>query len=322
MEIISLEQILKTIPSIDLISEIEQGFIAYSEGRAIIPAIGEMILDKGEVHIKYGYIREDEFYVIKIASGFYENPKLGISSNNGLMLLFRQMTGELVCVLIDEGYLTVVRTAVAGAITAKYLAPAKVNKIGIVGTGTQARFQLLYLKNILTCRQVLVWGRGLKQLNHYKADMEKEGFIVEVTRDTEDIPKQCNLIVTTTPSKIPLIDNIALMKGTHITAIGSDTPEKQELNSMLLKNADIIVVDSIEQCLKRGEIFKAINSGLIREDMVMELGDIISGSVKGRTSEKQISIADLTGVAVQDIKIASAVFKAITSKTHLHNGKA
>ena len=111
--------------------------MAYSEGRAVVPPVGELLLEKGEVHIKYGYIEGDDFYVIKIASGFYGNPKLGIPSGNGLMLLFSQQTGELVCTLKDEGLLTDVRTAVAGAIASKYLAPVNIQRIGIVGTGMQ-----------------------------------------------------------------------------------------------------------------------------------------------------------------------------------------
>ncbi len=130
----------------------------------MVPPVGELLLDKGEVHIKYGYLEQDEYYVIKIASGFYDNPKIGLSSSNGLMLLFSQQTGELLSILLDEGYLTDTRTAVAGAIAAKHLAPKNVSRIGIVGTGTRARLQLEYLKQVTDCRQVLAWGRGEAQL--------------------------------------------------------------------------------------------------------------------------------------------------------------
>ncbi len=128
MKIISLAQIKEILPSIDLISEIEKGFAAYSQNRTVVPPVGELLLEKGEVHIKYGFIKNDDFYVIKIASGFYENSKLGLSSSNGLMLLFKQETGELASILLDEGHLTDVRTAIAGAIAAKYLAPEKIYK--------------------------------------------------------------------------------------------------------------------------------------------------------------------------------------------------
>ena len=311
MKIIPLERIKEILPSLDLIPAIETGFAAYSNGQAVVPPVGELILDKGEVHIKYGYLKKDDYYVIKIASGFYDNPKLGLPSSNGLMLLFSQKTGELVSILLDEGYLTDIRTAIAGAITAKYLAPESIERIGIVGTGIQARLQLSYLSQVIDCRQVLVWGRGDIQLAKYKIEMEKQDFKINKTLNTADILRTCNLIVTTTPSTTPLLSASDLQTGTHITAVGSDTPDKQELDSAILSRADIVVADSISQCMVRGEIFKAIQTSQISPDDLTELGDIITGKKQGRTDDNQITVADLTGVAVQDIKITEAVYKAL-----------
>ena len=158
---------------------------------------------------------------------------------------------------------------------------------------------------------MLVWGRGEEQLDRYQCDMEAHGFSIEPTRSTKDIPRSCNLIVTATPSITPLLHAMDLQAGTHITAVGSDTKEKQELDPAILSMADLVVADSIGQCLERGEICKAIRSGHLTRDGAIELGNIISGKHPGRTSEEQITVADLTGVAVQDIKIASAVFQAI-----------
>lgn len=312
MKTISLEQIKGILPQLDLIPVIEAGFVAYSAGRAVVPPVGELLLDKGEVHIKYGYLRHHDYYVIKIASGFYQNPGLGLPSSNGLMLLFSQETGELKSILLDEGHLTDIRTAVAGAIAAKYLAPKKVERIGMVGTGIQARLQLWYLKGVTTCRQVLVWGRGEPQLSHYRHDMGAEGFAIETTRNTTDILRTCNLVITTTPAPEPLLHVSELRTGTHITAVGADTPHKQELDSAILRKADLVVADSIVQCLARGEIYKAIQSKSITQDRLVELGNIIAGETPGRTSDDQVTVADLTGVAVQDIKIATAVYEAST----------
>ncbi|KPL16192.1 MAG: ornithine cyclodeaminase [Bacteroides sp. SM23_62] len=311
MEIITLDQIKQVLPYIDILPQIEEGFREYSKGKVTVPPVGEMILDKGEVHIKYGFVKGEEYYVIKIASGFYGNPDLGLPSGNGLMLLFKQKTGELVSILLDEGYLTDIRTAVAGAIAAKYLAPSKVHKIGIAGTGTQGRLQLLYLKEVVNCREILVWGRKQEKLDAYKSDMEKEGFHVETTLDSSEILKQCNLVVTSTPSKTPVLSRKDLKQGIHITAVGSDTPEKQEVDSLILRDADIVVADSIEQCMVRGEIYKAIEAGVLKKEELLELGNVIAGPARGRTSDQQITIADLTGVAVQDISIATAVHKAV-----------
>ena len=272
-----------------------------------------MILERGEVHIKYGFIKNDDYYVIKVASGFYQNPGQGLPSGNGLMLLFSQNTGEMAAILLDEGYLTNIRTAVAGAIAARYMAPARVSKIGIAGAGAQGRLQLRYLKNVVNCKDVLVWGLNREEVDTYKLEMEKEGFSIETTLDASEILRNCNLVVTATPSKRPILNVRDLKKGTHITAIGSDTPEKQELDSQILRNADVVVADSIEQCMTRGEIARAISAGDLNKERVTELGNIISGSAKGRTSDQQITVADLTGVAIQDISIASAVFRAYQS---------
>lgn len=311
MKIATLAQIRDVLPSLDLIPAIEEGFVAYSSGRATVPPVGELILDKGEVHIKSGFIAGEELYVIKIASGFYGNPSLGLPSGNGCMLLFKQSTGESAAILLDEGHLTDVRTAVAGAVAAKYFAPRKVERIGIVGAGVQARLQLEWLTRVSDCRDVLVWGPLPDELKNYEREMESRGFSVETTSDAAAILKTCNLVVTATPSKTPLLSAADLRPGTHITAVGSDTPDKQELDSEILARADVIVADSLSQCRLRGEIHKALESGRIREDRCIELGAVISGREKGRTSDSQITVVDLTGVAVQDIKIAAAVYRAL-----------
>ena len=311
MKTLSLKEIKAALPSVDLMAEIEQGFVAYSQGRAVVPPIGELIMQDppGEVHIKYGYIAGDDYYVIKIASGFFENPKLNLPSSNGLMLVFSQKTGTLEAVLLDEGHLTDIRTAVAGAITAKHLAPSSIERIGIVGTGVQARMQLEYLAPVTDCRDVLVWGRNGDKLSAYEQDMSAKGFEVSTTTDADDIIASCNLIVTTTAATSPLLSG-QVQPGTHITAMGSDTHDKQELHADILQGADLVVADSISQCLERGEIHQALNSNAIAETDLVELGSIIAGDVAGRTSDDQITVADLTGVAVQDIQISKAVIGA------------
>lgn len=311
MRTITADQIRTVLPKLDLLTIIEEGFRAYSASEAVVPPVGELLLEKGEVHIKCGYLHGGSYYVIKIASGFYDNSRIGLPSGNGLMLLFSQDSGELVSILLDEGYLTDVRTAIAGAIAAKYLAPSNVDRIGIVGTGVQAHLQLEHLKSVTPCRKVLVWGRGPEQLARYQLDMESQRFSVEVTQDSGRVLRTCNLIVTTTPATEPLLTSPDLQTGTHITAVGSDTPNKQELEPEILEKADMIVADSISQCLVRGEIHHALDSGHIAQGDIIELGNIIAGNSAGRTAPDQITIADLTGVAVQDIQIATAVYEAL-----------
>jgi ornithine cyclodeaminase len=311
MKLVTLDQIKAVLPGIDLVTAIEAGFVAYSEGRCIVPPVGELLMDGGEVHIKYGSLTEDPFYVIKIASGFSGNPTLCLPSGNGLMLLFSQQTGELVCILLDEGHLTAVRTAVAGAIGAKYLAPRPVRRIGIMGTGVQARLQLEHLTTVVDCREVLAWGRGDEHLEGFRRGLEGRGFHIETTRDPAEIGATCNLIVTTTAATEPILRSSDIQPGTHITAIGSDTPHKQELDVGVLADADLVVADSLMQCRLRGEIFKALEAGVITENVVVELGQLIGGGARGRTAASQVTVFDSTGVAVQDIKIANAVYDAM-----------
>lgn len=313
MNIITLEQIREVLPKIDLMSEIEAAFVAYSEGRAVVPPVGELVMQepRGDVHIKYGYMTGEEYYVIKIASGFYDNHKLGLPTSNGMMLLFSQKTGEPVAFLLDECWLTEVRTAVAGAIAAKYLAPKHVERIGIVGTGTQARMQLEYLAPVTSCRDVLAWGRDDAKIAAYGADMAEHGFEVSTTRDAAEIAGSCNLIVTATTATAPLLDwSDSLSRGAHITAMGSDTETKRELDPAILREADLVVADSVSQCLMRGEIHWALKQGLLEQGAIVELGSVIAGEA-GRTADDQLTVADLTGVAVQDMAISKAVYEAL-----------
>ena len=309
MKIISRAEIDAILPKLDPIPAIEQGFIEYSKGKCTVPPVGELLMDKGDVHIKYGCVKGEDYYVIKIASGFYDNPKIGLPTSNGMMIIFSQNTGEVIAILHDECMLTDVRTAIAGAISAKYLAPKNVTAIGIVGTGVQARMQADYLKTVTDCRDIVVWGRSPEKLVEYRNDMRSSGFNVTASMEMSELCAAANLIVTTTPSTEALITADMIRPGTHITAMGSDTPDKLELDPKILEMADMVVSDSIDQAALRGEIHQARLAGVNIDAKVQELGNIIAAGV-GRTSEQQITIADLTGVAVQDIKIAEAVYEA------------
>ena len=311
MKILYCDEIKAIVRELDLLPLIKKGFVAYSEGRSVVPPVGELSFNDppGDVHIKYGYITGDEFYVIKIASGFWNNEQLGIPNGQGMMLLFKQQTGQCEAILLDDAYLTDVRTAVAGAICAELFAN-EVNCIGVLGTGLQARMQVQYLENITSCHKVLVWGRNRKKMEIYQKDMARLGFQVDLSFAPKDVAKECNLIITTTASTVPLLSSIDIQPGTHITAMGSDTLTKQELEVDILSLADLVVADSIAQCKERGEIFHGLTSGSITEDEIVELGSILNGSQAGRSSLDQITVADLTGVAVQDIQIAAAVHKA------------
>ena len=315
MELLNKSVIMKLLDGLDLMPLIEKGFIAYSFGEAVIPPIGELTFEDppGDVHIKYGYIKDEKYYVIKIASGFWNNETYGIPNGQGMMLLFNQKTGEPVALINDEAFLTDIRTAIAGQICAKYFSN-EINCIGVIGTGTQARLQVDYLKNITKCRKIAVWGRNNEKAIKYKSDMTAKGFDVFIQKSVHNLCKMSNMIITTTASKIPIIMSEYVQPGTHINAIGADAIGKRELGKGVVKSADLIVVDSVNQCLERGEVSYAILDKEISKDRINELGHILSGQVRGRINKSDITIADLTGVAVQDVQIATAVYEAYLEK--------
>jgi len=313
--IINLNEIKSILKNIDVIAAMEEGFVQYSNGNTVVPPVGELLFEdpKGDAHIKYGYIKNDDDYVIKIASGFYDNVKIGIPSSQGLMLLFDQKTGVPKAVLLDEGHLTDIRTAAAGALAAKYFAPKKIKSIGIIGTGIQAKLQLQYLQIHTPCTVVWVWGRNKENAKKFKNELGSN-FNIKIAESPSELAKKCNLIVTTTPSKIALLKAEDIIKGTHITAVGSDTEHKQELESTLLKKADIVIADSIPQSKSRGEIYRAVFDNELSEEKVIELGTAIQNSNVQRTNDAQITVVDLTGVAVQDIMITKAVYNGYLKK--------
>jgi ornithine cyclodeaminase len=229
------------------------------------------------------------------------------------MLVFSQKTAQLECILLDECHLTNVRTAAAGAVVARYLAPKKVERIGVFGAGVQGKMQVEALLPIVACREVVVWGTGEEELEAYREAMSGLELEIQTTLTCDEIADTCNLIVTATPSHTPLLRAEQIREGTHITAMGSDTQEKNELEPAILGKADLVVADSIEQCRVRGEIYHALTAGVLQEGDVLELGKVIVDPELQRTDDSQITVADLTGVAVQDIQISKAVYQILRS---------
>ena len=307
------EQIQPLIERMDMNDAMREAFIEYSKGNAVIPPVGELIMHQppGEVHIKYGYIKGGNYYVIKIASGFPHNQNHNIKPGQGMMLLFDIKTGLPDAILIDDANLTDIRTAIAGAIASHALSSDDLESFAIIGTGVQARYQASYISELMNIKKIIIWGRDPEKANEVKTDLRDFDVIVET--DLEKLVKESRLIITTTSSKEPLIQSDWVRAGTHITAVGSDTPEKCELDPNILNRADLVVADSLEQNLIRGEIHQAIKRSLIDSDNIVELGEIFAGLKPGRIKKDSITIADLTGVAVQDLVIAESVFKAYSA---------
>lgn len=299
------------LTGLDLLPAIRAAFVAYSRGEAVVPPVGELLFDKppGDVHLKYGYLKNGACYVVKIASGFYDNPKLGLPSSGGLFLVFNKTTGQTEAVLLDDGLLTDHRTAAAGAVAAQALAPllGKGDSIGILGTGIQARLQAHYLKRITACRNVILWGRNAENTQACAKDLKADGFNITLADSPQKIAASARLIVTTTPSQSPLLRADDIQPGTHITAVGADSPGKQELDAAILAQAELYVADSIAQCAERGELAHTLAAGLMKKSEAIELGTLLEKPELCQRTPDAITIADLTGVAVQDIAIAEAI---------------
>ncbi len=287
----------------------ERAFVAYSNGEAVIPPVGQLDFEDppGDCHIKYGYLKHGSTFTIKIATGFWKNPERGLASSNGVVLVFSSQTGELLTIFQDEGYLTDVRTAAAGAVAAKYLAPPQIGCIGILGAGIQARLQLEYLREVTSCRRVKLWARSAERARA----LTVQGFDIEVVASPAQVAAGAQLIVTTTPSRGWLLGAADVRPGTHITAMGADGAGKQELEPALVALAQVRAVDSVSQCSKYGDSAFALEQGLIRLADLVELGRVIQDPSLRRQSERDISIADLTGVAVQDMAIAELALQGL-----------
>lgn len=312
VRIITRDQIARALAHVDAIAAMERAFVSYSSGAARVPPVSEILFDAppGEAHIKAGYIEGDAMFAVKVATGFYRNSRRGLPSGSGLITLFDAETGFPAAVLLDFGLLTDIRTAAAGAVAAKYLAPSHAERIAILGTGAQARLQARYLWDVTACRSVTIWGRSRRSAEIAAADIAKLGFETNMAPDAASAVRDAQIVVTTTPSPSPLFAAEDISPGTHITAVGADSEGKQEIPPDLFLKADIVAADSRAQAMSRGDLRHALRSGTVTKERISELGELI-GAPPVRRSHAQISIADLTGVATQDIEIAKAVFAAL-----------
>lgn len=294
-----------------LIDVVERAFVAVARGDVIMPPVMSMELPmlNAEVDAKTAYIPGFDGFAIKVSTGFFDNAKLGLPSLNGLMVLMSVRNGSVMAVFLDNGYLTDLRTAAAGAVSARHLAPETVTTAGVIGTGLQARLQMRAAHLVRPFERALVWGRDMEKAALCAADLARDiGVEAEVCSDPTVLVKRAQLVVTTTPAKTPLVQADWLHPELHITAMGSDAPDKAELESAALARADLYVADSADQVALRGELRAALAARHWHGKAPPELGAVITGAHPGRRSPRDITIADLTGTGAQDTAIANHVF--------------
>jgi ornithine cyclodeaminase len=303
-----LRRVLKL--DLALVDAIERAFAALSSGDVVMPPILSMNLPAvhGEVDVKTAWIPGFPGFAIKVSPGFFDNPKRGIPSLNGLMILFSATTGLVEAVFLDNGYLTDLRTAAAGAVAARHLAPKVVTTCGVIGTGVQARLQVEAARLVRPFDQVLVWGRDADKAAACAADLANTlGVSARPAATPAELLASCELITTTTPATRPVLTlaDLGDRRGLHVTAMGSDQSGKNEIDPDVLATVDLYTSDRVAQAERLGELRTAIEAGLTLTPV--ELGDILSGKAKGRSSDTQLTLCDLTGTGAQDTAIAAHV---------------
>jgi ornithine cyclodeaminase len=305
LRIVELPEILAALDEDAALAAVESGFRRLHTFEAQVAAVGHLTFPDapGDCHIKSAHMAGDEVFVIKVATGFHGNPALGLPSSNGFMAVMSAKTGEVLGLLRDQGQLTDRRTAMAGAIAARAIHRPGSNTLGIVGAGTQARLQGRLISHHLKLRTVLVWARNPDAA----AALATELGGTSVT--LSELCARAELIVTTTPSTEPLLTSDMLTAGKRIVAVGADAPGKRELDPAILARGRV-VVDSCAQCVDHGETGWAVRAGLLDPASLIELGALLTAPIDFAAEE--IVVADLTGVAVQDVAIAKSVWSRLS----------
>ncbi len=311
MQVINEAEIRAAIKEPEALESAEKAFRAMAEGGLVLPPpMGLEVPDApGEVHVKSAYLKGSRIFAVKIASGFYGNVERGLPTGSGLILVFDATTGFPLVLLADNAYLTDLRTAAAGALAARLLAPETIESVAMLGTGVQGRFQLRAISRVRRWERTTAWSPDTDQLVQYCADMEEELSIpFRAASDAEEAVRGADLVVTATPSREPLFGAAALEPHATVIAVGSDGPDKRELATETLARADKIVVDRLSQCVALGELHHGVEEGVVAAESVhAELGEVLVGAKTGREGSELI-ICDLTGVGAQDAAIAEVAW--------------
>jgi len=313
--VILTESELRQAVTIDdeAVAAIEAVFGRLAQGKVNMPPIMHIEVPEfeGDVDIKSAYVKGLDSFAVKIGAGFFNNYRLGLPNSPAMMVVISAKTGMTEAILLDNAYLTDVRTGAAGAVAAKHLAPEMVDTAGQIGTGVQGRYQMEGLKTVRNFNRILAFDLDRNRLTAYVNEMTALlGVEVVACADAASVVRESSVVVTSTPAREPYLKAEWLHPGLHITCMGADLPEKQELETNALARADLLVCDRKSQSVRMGELHHGVAAGLISEDAdIIELGQVVSGARRGRTAKDQITICDLTGTGAQDTAIAILALK-------------
>ncbi len=312
------EEISRLICMKEIIGTVEEAYKAFNNDQVEQPDyIGiHLPSPRGEIDFKFGYYKASEMISMKASSGgFINNPTAhGVPSGMGIILLFDARSCALICVM-DGSLITGLRTGASGAVSVKALARKNAKKITSIGTGNQARMQMRAINEIMKMEEIHAWNSNLDTLFKYKADIESEFRIpVIMANSKKEAVEQADILITTTRGKGPLVEADWVKPGTHIVAIGTDQQGKQELDPDIFRNAKV-VVDSIAQCIEKGETWHPLNKNIItKDDIHGEIGDILLGKKLGRENDEEVTIFDSTGMAIQDNTISGKIYRNAIEK--------
>jgi alanine dehydrogenase len=302
-ELLSLEE---------CIAAVEQAFKWHGEGRALAPGILSFYSGGGGFHIKAGLleISGKKFFVAKTNGNFFQNTeRFGLPNIVGTIVLCDGENG-LPLAVMDSMEITIQRTGAATAVAAKYLSRRESKVAVICGCGNQGRVQLRSISKVRPIGKAFAFDSDESTANQYSTDMSRElGFEVTPIRDLPEAVQQSDICVTCTPSKKYFLRKEYVSPGAFVAAVGADSEHKQELDPALMASGRI-VVDVLEQSATVGDLHHAIECGWVtRADVYAELGEIVAGKKPGRTADDEIFIFDSTGMALQDVAAAAAVYE-------------
>ena len=293
----------KSIDLKELNRAIETAFADHGRGVVQMPPKVYITLPEGDFRTMPAYLPSLSVAGVKVVNVHPGNPARGLPTVMALTIILDIATGAPVAIL-NATKLTDMRTGAAGAVAAKYLSPKKEIVLGLIGTGRQAKAQYRAISQELDVCEIKCWSRN---------SLHAEKFARAITdNDASSVPVEkacdCDLLVTTTPSLLPVVRSEWVQEETHINAIGADAPGKQELDPLLLKRGQVFV-DDLSQAIHAGEINMPISRGIFTpEEIAGTLGEVVIGMMK-RKSADQITIFDSTGLAIQDLAIAAIAMR-------------
>jgi alanine dehydrogenase len=293
------------------VAAVEDAFRRRGEGHDVRSAVVGLGVEGGGFHVKVASMEVGRrYFAMKVNANFPDNPALrGLPTIQGVLALFDATTGAPLA-LMDSIAITILRTAAATAVAARYLALGEARCVTLVGCGAQALAQLRALDIVRELEQVFVLDTDAARRGAL-AEQARTVLGIDVVEATDlaRATRESEIIVTCTPSRRAYLGEGHVMPGTFVAAVGADSEHKQELHPELLARA-AVVVDSLEQCAAIGDLHHAIEAGLLtRDDVRAELSEVVAHPERGRRSPDEIVVFDSTGVAFEDVAAAAVVFE-------------